>query len=75
MTSNTILHIIRKENCALFAYLDFIIMSHEEDAERHLNMCSDPFVELGLPMNRDKCSSPSRLLHTLALLSIWLGTH
>ena len=52
MTSDAILHVMRKENCAIFAYIDnFVIVSHRDDAEHHFEKLSSLFDELGLPMN------------------------
>ena len=61
MTSDAILHIMRRHNCRIFAYIDnFIIVSKENDAMRHYQALFDLFLELGLPMNQDKLSPPNQ---------------
>ena len=42
-----------KEKCQIFAYIDdFILVSEENDADRHFDKLSALFTELGLPMNK-----------------------
>ena len=68
MTSDAIVHIMSKEDCKGFAYIDdFVIVSSEDDAWRHFNKLSDLFRELGLPMNDNKRSPPSRVLTCLGI--------
>ena len=68
MTSDTILYIMREENCGMFGYTDdFIIVSNKDDARRHFNKLSNLFDELGLPMNEDKCCPPTRVLTCLGI--------
>ena len=59
---------MKSESCAIFAYIDdFIIVSNKGDAMRHFSKLSDLFDELGLPMNEDKRSPPSRVLTCLGI--------
>ena len=59
---------MRHEICSLFAYIDdFIMISPEVDAERHFQKLFDLFSELGLPMNRDKVTPPTRVLTCLGI--------
>ena len=63
MMSDAILHIFLH----IFAYIDdFIIVSEENDAMRHYHALFDLFTELGLPMNQNKLSPPTRT-HALGL--------
>ena len=68
MTSDAILYIMRHHNCRIFAYIDdFIIVLQENDAEHHYQALFDLFMELGLPMNQDKLSPPTRTLTCLGI--------
>ena len=68
MTSDAILHIMRRHDCKIFAYIDdFIIVSKKNDAMRHYQALFDLFTELGLPMNQDKLSPPTRILTCLGV--------
>ena len=68
MTSDAILYIMRRHNCRIFAYIDnFIIVSKENDPEHHYQALFDLFMELGLPMNQDKLSPPTRTLTCLGI--------
>ena len=68
MMSNAILHIMKRHNCKIFAYIDdFIIVSQENDARHHYQALFDLFTELGLPMNQDKLSPLTRTLTCLGV--------
>ena len=68
MTSDAIVHIMSKENCHVFAYIDdFILVAEANDAYRQFNKLSGIFEELGLPMNAEKRSPPTRLLTCLGI--------
>ena len=68
MASDAILYMMRKENCAIFAYIDdFIMVASQEDAMGHFAKLSQLFKELGLPMNPDKVSPPTRTLTCLGI--------
>ena len=68
MVSDAILYIMRQVNCSIFAYIDdFIMISPENDAERHFHKLHDLFSDLGLPMNQDKVTPPTRVLTCLGI--------
>ena len=68
MTSDAILHIMKRHDCKIFAYIDdFIIVSKENDAMCHYEALVELFTELGLPMNQDKLSPPTRTLTCLGV--------
>ena len=68
MMSDAVIHIMAKEKCQIFAYIDdFILVSEENDADRHFDNLSALFTELGLPMNIDKRSPPTRSLTCLGI--------
>ena len=68
MASDAILYIMRQETCALFAYIDdFIMVSTENDAEHHFQKIFNLFSQLGLPMNSDKVTPPTRVLTCLGI--------
>ena len=68
MTSDAIVHIMSKENCKIFAYIDdYVIVSAENDAWRHFDKLSALLTELGLPMNENKRSPPTRVITCLGI--------
>ena len=68
ITSDAILHIMKCHDCKIFAYIDdFIIVSEENDAMHHYQTLFDLFTELGLPMNQNKLSPPTRTLTYLGV--------
>ena len=68
MMSYTVIHIMAKEKCQIFAYIDdFILVSEETDSDPHFDKLSASFTELGLPMNIDKRSPPTRSLTCLGI--------
>ena len=68
MTSDAVIHIMAKEKCHIFAYIDdFILVSEDNDADRHFQKLSALFTGLGLPMKIDKCSPPTRSLTCLGI--------
>ena len=68
MTSDAILHIMKHHDCKIFLYIDdFIIVSEENDAMRHYQTLFDLFTELGLPMDQNKLSPPTRTLTCLGV--------
>ena len=57
-----------KDNCKIFAYIDdYVIVSTEDDAWRHFNKLSALLTELGLPMNENRRSPPTRVLTCLGI--------
>ena len=68
MTSDAILHIMKRHDCKIFAYIDdFVIVSEKGNAMRHFQALFDLFTELGLPMNQNKLSPPTRTLTCLGV--------
>ena len=68
MTSDAILYIMRHETDSLFAYIDdFIMVLPEVDAERRFQKLFHLFSQLGLPMNKDKVTPPTRVLTCLGI--------
>ena len=68
MTYDAVIHIMAKEKCQTFAYIDdFILVSQEADADHHFDKLSALFTALGLPMNIDKRSQPTRSLTCLGI--------
>ena len=61
MMSNAILHIMKHHDCKVFVCIDdFIIVCEKGDTMRHYQALFDLFTELGLPMNQNKLSPPTR---------------
>ena len=68
MTSDAVIHIMAKEKCQIFAYInDFILVSQETDTDCHFDKRSALFTELGISMNTDKRTPPTRSLTCLGI--------
>ena len=60
MTSDAISHITRYKNHKIFAYIDYIIVGSKLTTNQAFKDLSDLLTELGLPMNPDKKTPPTR---------------
>ena len=69
MTSDTILYIMRHETDSLFVFIEDFIMVSRGRRRASFPKIIRPFFQLGLPMNKDKVTPPTRYLHAWASLS------
>ena len=60
---------MRQHICEIFAYIDdFIIVSDANDANHHYQALFHLFSDLGLPINQEKLSPPTRVLTCLGII-------
>ena len=68
MVADAISHIMGKNNCKIFPYLDdLVIVSPRDNAEKKFYILVDLITELGLPMNQDKKTPLSKILICLSI--------
>ena len=66
--AEAISYIMAQEGCKVLAYVDdFLVVAEWHMAQKFYNRLSDLFIELGLPMNMEKRTPPSKILTCLGI--------
>ena len=68
LVADVIMHIMKHKGFKTFAYIDdFILVNSKSKAQQAFDTLTDLLQELGLPMNNDKRSPPTRTLTCLGI--------
>ena len=68
LVPDIITHIMKRKGFKIFAYIDnFILINHKSKAKQVFDTLTDLWQELGLPMNNDKRTPPTRTLICLGI--------
>ena len=68
LVADVISYIMAQEGCKVLTYVDdFLVVAERHMAQKFYNRLSDLFIELGLPMNIDKRTPPSKVLTCLGI--------
>ena len=68
LVADAISHIMAQEGCKVLAYVDnFLVVAERHMALKFYNRLSNLFAELGLPMNLDKKTPPTKSLTCLGI--------
>ena len=68
LVADVITHIMKQKGFKTFAYIDdFILINHKSKAKQAFDTLTDLLQELGLPMNDDKRTPPTRTLTCLGI--------
>ena len=68
LVADAISYIMAQEGCKVLAYVDDILVVAEHHmAQKFYNRLSDLFIELGLPINMEKRTPPSKILTCLGI--------
>ena len=68
LVADVITHIMKRKGFKIFAYIDdFILINHKSKAKQAFDTLTDLLQELGLPMNNDKRTPPTRTLICLGI--------
>ena len=68
LVADAIAYIMAQEGCKVLAYVnDFLVVAKRHMAQKFYDRLSDLFIELGLPMNIEKRTPPSKILTCLGI--------
>ena len=68
LVADAISYIMAQEGCKVLAYVDdFLVVAERHIAQKLYNRLSDLFIELGLPINIEKRTPPSKILTCLGI--------